>query len=148
MNYLAQNTSISVPKVLGSGKCAVGPYVVMIIIEGNPLSGYLRDPLKETSTLNPKVPEPILKRAYYGMAEVMLELSKHTFSSIGALRQDESGAWTVQKQPLSFNMNRLAQFSNIPPSVFARERFTNAADYLEELAKQHLYILNSSAMMQ
>lgn len=38
-------------------------------------------------------------------------------------------------------MNRLAQFSNIPPGIFAKQRFTNAADYFEELAKQHLYHL-------
>ncbi|KAL1962373.1 hypothetical protein VTN77DRAFT_9786 [Rasamsonia byssochlamydoides] len=141
MKYLAQNTSIPVPKVLGSGKCAVGPYIVMTIIEGNLLSGYLRNPLKETITLNPKIPESVLKRAYYGMAEIMLELSKPEFPYIGALGQDELGAWTVTKRPLTFNMNRLAQFSNIPPGIFAKQRFTNAADYFEELAKQHLYHL-------
>lgn len=141
MNYLAQNTSIPVPKVLGSGKCAVGPYIVMTVIEGNLLSGYLKDPLQEAVTLNPQIPMSALKRAYSGMAEIMLELSKPAFPFIGALRQHKLGGWTVQKRPLNFNMNRLAQFSNIPPGIFAKQRFTNAADYFEELAKQHLYHL-------
>jgi aminoglycoside phosphotransferase (APT) family kinase protein len=142
MNYLAQDTSIPVPKVIGSGKCAVGPYIVMTIIEGNLLSGYLKDPLQEVITLNPKIPISALKRAYYGMAEIMLELSKPAFPFIGALRKDDLfGGWNVHKRPLTFNMNRLAQFSNIPPGVFAKRRFTNAADYFEELAKQHLYHL-------
>ena len=47
----------------------------------------------------------------------------------------------MKKRPLNFNMNRLAQFSNIPPGIFAKQRFTNAADYFEELAKQQLYHL-------
>lgn len=55
MNYLAQNTAIPVLKVLGSGKCAVSPYIIMTIIEGTPLSRYLRDPLKGTITLNAKI---------------------------------------------------------------------------------------------
>ncbi|KAH8706068.1 kinase-like domain-containing protein [Talaromyces proteolyticus] len=141
MNYLAQNTPIPVPKVIGSGKCAVGPYMVMTIIEGNLLSGYLKDPLQEVVTLNPKIPISALKRAYYGMAEIMLELSKSAFPFIGALREDEFGGWDVHKRPVTFNMNRLAQFSNIPPGIFAKQRFTNTADYFEELAKQHLYHL-------
>lgn len=141
MNYLTQNTSIPVPTVIGSGKCAIGPYIVMTIMEGNILSNYLKDPLQETIILNPKIPISVLKRAYYGMAEIMLELSKPAFPFIGALSQDEFGGWGVHKSPLTFNMNRLAQFSNIPPGVFAKQRFTSAADYFEELAKQHLYHL-------
>ena len=42
MNY-AQHTTIPVLKVLGHSKCVVGPYIVMSFIEGNILSGYLRD---------------------------------------------------------------------------------------------------------
>lgn len=50
---------------------------------------------------------------------------------------NESGEWTVQKRPFTFNMNRLAQFSNIPHNIFSQQRFDNAADYFEELARQH-----------
>jgi Ser/Thr protein kinase RdoA (MazF antagonist) len=38
-------------------------------------------------------------------------------------------------------MNRLSQFSNIPHNVFERRRFNNAADYFEEIARQHFYHL-------
>lgn len=44
MQYLAQHTAIPVPKALGYGKCAVSPYINMALIEGKPLSRYLRDP--------------------------------------------------------------------------------------------------------
>ncbi|GAD97289.1 hypothetical protein PVAR5_5963 [Paecilomyces variotii No. 5] len=141
MDYLAQHTTLLVPKVLGHGKCAVGPYIVMTFVEGNPLSEYLRDPKQEMAGLNSQIPISVLKRAYSNMAEIMLELSKPTFPYIGALGQDDSGTWIIQKGPFTFNMNRLTQFSNIPPGVFAKQRFTNAADYFEEVAKQHFYHL-------
>ncbi|PLB48908.1 phosphotransferase enzyme family protein [Aspergillus steynii IBT 23096] len=141
LTYLAQHTAIPVPKVLGHGKCAAGPYIVMSFIEGNWLSGYLRDPSQETATLKPSIPTSVLRRAYLSMAEILLELSKPEFPYIGAIKQDESGNWTVSKRPLTFNMNRLAQFSNIPHSIFKRQHFSNAADYFEELAQQHFYHL-------
>lgn len=49
--------------------------------------------------------------------------------------------WTVPKRPVTFNMNRLAQFSNISLGVFEREHFSNAANYFEQLAQQHFYHL-------
>lgn len=141
MKYLAQNTSIPIPTVLGSGRCAVGPYIVMAFLEGNILSRYFRDPLRKIETLNLQVSESALKKAYHGMADILLELAKPEFPFIGTLRQDESGDWSVRKRPLTFNMNRITQFSNIPPCAFAKQRFTTASDYFEELANQHLYHL-------
>lgn len=143
MTYLSQHTEIPVPKVFGNGQCAVGPYIVMSHIEGNHLSGYLRDPSQETLTLNPNISTAVLRRAYFGMSETMLELSKSEFPYIGAIRQDESGGWVVPKGPLTLNMNRLAQFSNIPRNIFKKHRFANAADYFEELAQQHFYHLEN-----
>ncbi|KAH8433005.1 phosphotransferase family protein [Aspergillus melleus] len=94
MNYVAQHTTIPVPKVLGHGKCAVGPYIVMPYIEGNKLSGYLRDSSQETATLKPSISTSVLRRAYSSMTEILLELSKPEFPYIGAIKQDESGGWT------------------------------------------------------
>ncbi|KAJ5576732.1 kinase-like protein [Penicillium sp. DV-2018c] len=141
MSYVAQHTTIPVPKVLGHGKCAVGPYIVMSFVEGNVLSGYLRDSSQETMTLSPSIPTCVLRKAYFSMAEVLLELSKPEFPYIGAIRQDQLGGWIVPKRPLTFNMNRLAQFFNIPHSVFRQQHFSNAGDYFEELAQQHFYHL-------
>lgn len=50
MQYIVQHTEVPVPNVLGSGKCAVGPYIVMELIEGKPLSGYLRERIQESHT--------------------------------------------------------------------------------------------------
>ncbi|KAJ5115570.1 Aminoglycoside phosphotransferase [Penicillium atrosanguineum] len=141
MQYLAQHTAMPIPNVLGSGNCPVGPYIVMDFVEGKPLSECLTDESKSTVTLRSDISISVLREYYSGMAKVLLELSKPEFSHIGAVRQGESGEWTVQKRPLTFNMNRLAQFSNIPLKVFKRGRFSNAADYFEELAQHQFYHL-------
>ncbi|OOF97130.1 hypothetical protein ASPCADRAFT_165669 [Aspergillus carbonarius ITEM 5010] len=142
MEYIAQHTSIPVSKVLGSGQCALGPYIVMTFIEGKPLSGYLTDPSKETSSLRPAISLSTLKRAYFGMANIILELSKPEFPFIGALQKDDDDKWTMYKAPLTFNMNRLTQFSNIPVNVFTKHRFSTAADYFEDLAQHHFHHLS------
>ncbi|KAF4210723.1 hypothetical protein CNMCM5878_003883 [Aspergillus fumigatiaffinis] len=115
MEYVAKHTEISVPKFHGS------------------------DPSQEIATLSLSISLSALKRAYFCIAEILLELSKPKFPFIGAIRQDELWNWVVQKRPLTFNMNWLAQFSNIPFHVFERRRFNNAADYFEELACHHLH---------
>ena len=104
MQFISQHTAILIPKILGFGQYVVGPYIVMTLVEGNPMSDYLRDPSQQDVTLTMSV----LGTAYFGMSEVLLELSKPRFLFIGAIRQDDLGQWTVQKRPLTFNMNRLA----------------------------------------
>ncbi|PYH92929.1 hypothetical protein BO71DRAFT_328890, partial [Aspergillus ellipticus CBS 707.79] len=140
MKSLAQHSTIRVPQVFGSGKCAVGPYIVMEYIAGRLLlSDYLRDPSHQIVKLNSHISASVLKTAYSIMADLLLELCKPTFPFIGAIHQDDTGEWTAQKRPLTFNMNRLAQFSAIPHSVFSQDRFANAADYFDELAGHHMH---------
>lgn len=74
MSYVAQHTTIPIPKVLGHGKCVVSPYIVMSFIEGNALSGYLRNPpSQETITLSSSIPTSVLRRAYLSMAARAVE---------------------------------------------------------------------------
>ncbi|KAJ5181104.1 phosphotransferase enzyme family protein [Penicillium cf. griseofulvum] len=141
MQYLAQHTAIPIPNVLGSGKCAVGPYIVMDFVEGNQLSSYRRDASQQTVTLSSGISMSVLRRAYFEMAKILLELFKPEFPYIGAIRQDESSEWTIHKRPLTVNMNRLAKFSNIPLKVFERGRYSNAADYFKELVHHQFYHL-------
>jgi hypothetical protein len=91
MEYVAKHTEIPVPKVLGSGNCVVGPYIMMDFIDENPLSEYLRDPSQEIATLSPSISMSVLRRAYFGMAEILLELSRPEFPFTGAIRRDELG---------------------------------------------------------
>lgn len=144
MEYLAQNTSIPVPVVLGTGSCWAGPYIVMTFVEGKLLSEYLRDPLQSgRPVLRPDINDIHLKRAYRKMAQIMLELAKPAFPRIGALTKDESGTWTITKRPLTLNMNELAGLANYPPQDFPTQSFGNAADYFKALAAQQLYHLRT-----
>lgn len=67
------------------------------------------------------------------MARIILELSKLTFPTIGAIKFD-SGAWKVVKRPLSLNMNELVRVGNLPPGIFSKNTFQAASEYFQELA--------------
>lgn len=135
MQFLARRTQIPLPKVLGSGKWGCGPYIVTTVIEGTLLSRCLGDPTIQSPSLNPNVSDSDLERAYHGMAQIMLELSKPTFPTIGALGWD-SGAWKVTKRPLSLNMNELVRVGNLHPGKFSDCTFQTASQYFQELATQ------------
>ncbi|OJD11684.1 hypothetical protein AJ78_07583 [Emergomyces pasteurianus Ep9510] len=128
MDFLSRQTRVPVPIVLGAGRWGCGPYVVTTFIEGTLLSKQLRDPFIDLS---------VLEIAYRGMADIMLELSKPTFPSIGAL-ECKSGEWQVTKRPMTLNMNELVRVGNFPPAKFTRKIFPTAAEYFEELATQQL----------
>lgn len=134
MGYLARFTQVPVPVVLGTGMWEGGPYIVMTVVEGTLLSKCIRDPAESTG-LNPSVSNSDLKRAYGGMARVMLELSKPVFPTIGALGW-ESGWKVANKRPLSLNMNELVRVGNYPPDKFAEHSFRTASEYFQELATQ------------
>lgn len=140
MRFIAQHTSIPIPQVLGSGTCAVGPYLVMEFVEGKLLSEYLTIPAAGTDVdiLDPKINDQILKKAYSQMAQILLELSKCQFSNIGSITQDEHGTWSVRKRALTFNMNELVSLGNYPPKESSTGPFSAAADYFESLAKEHM----------
>lgn len=120
----------------------------MNFIEGKPLSGYLREPTQEIVTLRSNIHMPVLRRAYFGMPEILPELPKPEFPFIGAVRPDGSGKWTVQKRPFTFNMNRLAQYSNIPHNIFGQQHFDKQQIISRSLPVSISTILGYNATMQ
>ena len=140
MEYLARHTSIPIPPVLGSGTCAVGPYIVMQYVEGDLLSKYLKAPATEMDydTLNPDISEAVLRKAYYQMARILLALYRCQFPEIGAITRKAAGLWSVGKRALTFNMNELVSLGNLPPNKLSQCPFMSAADYFEALAQDHL----------
>ncbi|PYI02492.1 phosphotransferase enzyme family protein [Aspergillus sclerotiicarbonarius CBS 121057] len=137
MKFLCQHTTLPVPRLLGMGRWGGGPYLIMTFLEGTLLSKRLRNPTLDPPRVDPNVSDADIELAYRGMAQVMLELSKPTFSSIGALRE-ESGAWKVIQRPLSLNMNELVRAGNLPPAIFGDKTFGTAGEYFQELATQQL----------
>ncbi|KAG9258665.1 phosphotransferase enzyme family protein [Emericellopsis atlantica] len=137
MDWVSRHTVLPIPRVLGSGLWACGPYTVISFVEGTLLSTHVRDPSVQSPSLDPNVSTVELERAYRSMATVVLELSKLEFPIIGAIGFD-SGTWRVAKRPLTLNMNELVRVGNLPPGIFTEESFQNASDYFQELASHQL----------
>lgn len=135
MGFLARKTQIPLPVLIGCGNWACGPYIVMSFIEGKLLSKCLRDPSVESPSLSPNVSDSDLERAYRGMAQILLELSKVKFPSIGSVGW-EAFKWKVAKRPLSLGMNELVRVGNYPPSELPEHRFATGYDYFQELARR------------
>ena len=135
MGFLARRTRVPVPTVLGAGMWGCGSYIVTTFVQGTLLSKCLGDPAIQSPNLNPSISDSDLEQAYRGMATVMLELSKPTFPSIGALGW-ESGVWKVTKRALTLNMNELVRVGNFPPSKLVERCFQTATEYFQELATQ------------
>ncbi|KAK2732699.1 hypothetical protein FQN57_002489 [Myotisia sp. PD_48] len=146
MNYISTNTSIPIPRVLGSGTCKVGPYIILEFSEGKPLSEYLRasqDDMVISTLLNFDIDDSILRRAYRIMAEILLELSRCRFSTIGGLAQDSSTTIVATELALTFNVNGLVRLGNLPPKKLSQTCFSTATAYLVSLAEDHLHHLES-----
>lgn len=72
------------------------------------------------------------------MAQILLELSRPTFSYVGALVEENRGVWKVVRRPFTLNMNELVRVGNLPPSVFTQKSFATASEFFQELATQQL----------
>ncbi|KAL2872091.1 phosphotransferase family protein [Aspergillus lucknowensis] len=143
MEYIRLYTSIPVPQVFGKGDSVVGPYMILVFVEGMPLSDHLRasqDPQKP-STLKLDIKTDTLRRAYRSMADILLELYRCRFPAIGGLVQDETGRFSVKKRAVAFNMNEIVGLSKFPPERLSQDCFSNAISYFESLADDHFHHL-------
>lgn len=162
MQYIEKKTSIPVPKVLGEGKTEFGPYVILELIEGKPLSEYLKVPEGSQSVsgpgvdvLNPYVDIATLRRAYRSMAVILLKLSEHHFSKIGNLSSDKSGDFSVGRRPITLNGNKIVTLGNVQPGRLSDPMmlspvsppslgpFLDATTYLISLADHHILHLTT-----
>lgn len=144
LEYIVQNTSIPVPRVLGSGTSVVGPYIVMEFIEGKILSEYLKASQEHNapSTLNLDLDTAALRRVYRVMANILLGLSRCQFPAIGGLVKDSEG-FSVKKRAITFNMNELVSMGNFPPRRLSQDTFSDATSYLASLANEHFVHLET-----
>ncbi|MCJ1309526.1 hypothetical protein MMC25_003186 [Agyrium rufum] len=110
----------------------------MEFVEGDLLSNILKDPLKKEGRpgLNPNISDRALRVAYREMANLVLDLSRPQFPRIGSLGS-QSENFAVTKRPLTFNMNEISTFTNLPPSALPKSIFATAKDYFLCLVEQH-----------
>ncbi|KFA53782.1 hypothetical protein S40293_01715 [Stachybotrys chartarum IBT 40293] len=145
MDYLSQNTTIPIPRVLSWGLTAespqqLGPFIIMDYIEGIVLSKILQQSTKsdeEDMVLDPSVDNSMLTKIYRQIADYLLQLSRLTFTRIGAISKD-GNTWSVTKRPLTYNMNELTTVAGYPADLLSTSTFDRASDYLKSVAHEHL----------
>jgi hypothetical protein len=119
----------------------------MDYIGGTCLSTILKQPTRndqEEEILNPDIDNAKLDKVYDQIASFMLQLSQLDFSRIGVIAKDPaSNTWSVNRRPLTYNMNELATVSGYPIDKFPTAPFTSAIEYFQNLANEHLIHLQT-----
>ncbi|KAK5628516.1 hypothetical protein RRF57_004231 [Xylaria bambusicola] len=148
MRYIAENTTIPVPKIYHHGTAAenptgLGPFIIMEYIEHEmTMSEALTDPLNtdEEHILDPNISEQKLELLYGQMANILLQLSTLTFSRIGSLVEQKDGQFSVSGRPLTQNMNSLVQLTDMPPTLLPSptQTYANPDEWYSALADMHM----------
>ncbi|KAF4210543.1 hypothetical protein CNMCM8980_004023 [Aspergillus fumigatiaffinis] len=152
MRFLERHTSIQVPHILHyrmtkESPDVLGPFIIMEYIEHEyDLVDALNTPAipdDERPILDPQISEERLIFAYGQMADIVLQLSKHTFTEVGCIARaneddDFDGVWVVKHRPLTLNMNELVQVGNFPPHLLPDGPFPISSSYYQALADMHI----------
>lgn len=147
MDFLSQNTTIPVPRVISWGLTEespgqLGPFIIMEYVDGTRLSTILKQPAKDDGddvVLNPEIDDVRLDNIYDQIADYMFQLSRVNFAGIGAISEDPTRkTWSVTARALTYNMNELATVSGYPLDIFPKAQFTSAREYFRNLANEHL----------
>lgn len=112
------------PRVIAYGKvednlAGLGPFIIMIWVEGTPMSEILRKKAPEEGNdnyvFNLDIDEKMLNTLYGRMAGVLLELWKFDFDriSINTLHLDESGKPSIKRPPLTQETNESIRTGNV-----------------------------------
>ncbi|KAF4509854.1 hypothetical protein G6O67_001794 [Ophiocordyceps sinensis] len=151
MRFIQINTTIPIPKILGSGVAdgefdGLGPYIIMEFVKGTSLDDLLLEDDGEWS-LKKDCPVDTIKTVYRQVANIYLELFQHAFSKIGSLSMVEddrlSPNWRVTSGPLTFKMNEVERMGGVKVGA-SDGPFDLAADYCKALADQSLCHLLSN----
>ncbi|KAK4114335.1 hypothetical protein N656DRAFT_835974 [Canariomyces notabilis] len=126
----------------------LGPFIIMDFVEGTRLLRFLRQPFDDESEpviLNKDVDEATLDTIYEQIADYMLQMSRLSFSRIGAISRDtlEPGTWAVTGRPLTLHMNVLGTATGYPVDQFHTTPLDSARTYFELVARQHLLHLET-----
>ncbi|PYH38612.1 uncharacterized protein BO87DRAFT_393201 [Aspergillus neoniger CBS 115656] len=152
MQFLEHFTSLPIPHILHhriteESPKDLGPFIIMehISNEGDFIDalnvpGRSRD---ERPMLDPNVSEERLEWVYVQMADIMLQVSRHSFAEIGCIGKadeddDFDDTWVVKHRPLTFNMNELVQLGGVSPDLLPQSTFKTVSSYYQSLAEMHM----------
>lgn len=143
MKYIAANTHIPIPRVVGYGKAednptGLGPFIILTWADGKPMSEMEKESEEDDDIPNPDIDVKTLEILYGQMAEILLELWKVDFDLIGSLHLDEdTGKPSIKGPPLTHQTNDLTRARSVsavdcvPSTVFH-----SSADYIFSLLQQ------------
>ncbi|RDH39347.1 hypothetical protein BDQ94DRAFT_165071 [Aspergillus welwitschiae] len=157
MQFLEYFTNLRIPHILHHGITEespkeLGPFIIMkhISNEGDfidalNIPGRSRD---DRPILDPNVSQERLEWIYGQMADIVLQVSRHSFAEIGCIgkakENDEfDDTWIVKHRPLTFNMNELVQLGGVSPDLLPQGTFKTASSYYRALAEMHMIHLSS-----
>lgn len=152
MKYVAQKTTIPVPRVISWGSTKespqqLGPFIIMDYVDGTRLSTLLKQPTQNDEddvVLNPDIDNTTLDTVYNQIADYMVQLAALDFRSIEAISEGPtSNTWSVTGRPLTYNMNELATVSGYPIHKFSTTQFLSVTAYFQNLASEHLVHLRT-----
>ncbi|KAI9754024.1 MAG: SF3a splicing factor complex subunit [Chaenotheca gracillima] len=143
MRYIKEKTSIPVPEVMAWGLAddnptGLGPFLITRFVEGTKLSDLLKaDSLDQNGNkiLSSDISDSTLELVYRQIANILLELSEHSFDKIGALSVDDNNEWSIGSRPLSLPMNEIARCGDV---YVDSKTCSTTADYFLDLAEQSL----------
>ncbi|CAK48997.1 uncharacterized protein BO96DRAFT_433053 [Aspergillus niger CBS 101883] len=156
MHFLEYFTNLRIPHILHHGMTKespkeLGPFIIMehISNEGDFIDalipGRSRD---DRPILDPNVSQERLEWIYGQMADIVLQVSRHSFAEIGCIgkakeNEEFDDTWIVKHRPLTFNMNELVQLGGISPDLLPQGTFKTASSYYRALAEMHMIHLSS-----
>jgi hypothetical protein len=152
MRFIERHTSIRIPRVFYCGvaeesPAGLGPFIVMEYIESDSdLVDALNTPGlgdDERSILDPNIDENRLRSVYSDMGDILLQLSRRTFTEVGSITNQENDEWTATHRPLTINMNELVQLGDFPPHLLPQTTYKTASSYFIALAEMHMTHLST-----
>lgn len=148
MQYVAANTTIPVPRIHHYGTAAenptgLGAFIIIEYIEHHQnMSRALLDPkrpINDRPVLDPDIGQEKLEFLYGQMANILLQLSSLNFPRIGSLAQGQEGdSVSVERRPLTMNMNELLVHTNMPPRFLPSQTYGTAKEWYCALADMHM----------
>lgn len=93
---------------------------------------------RERPRLDPHVDPDKLEMLYRQLADVLLQLSKLEFPTIGSLEETDEFTWEARRRPLSIHMNELVRLGTLPRDKLLNETYSTSCDYFKALAQLHI----------
>ncbi|KAK3192348.1 hypothetical protein K4F52_001561 [Lecanicillium sp. MT-2017a] len=147
MRLIQEKTTVPVPFILHWGSreespMQLGPFIIMEYVPHETTIGQALN-MPELGPLCPPILDPNvditkLETLHRQLADILLQLSKLEFPTIGSLRQTDECSWDATRRPLSIHMNELVRVGSLPRSKLPSSTATSSSAYFQSLARLHM----------